>query len=232
MADKKPPQDERTDPTLRYRYIGFEVFAKEKKPFFASDEEQQKYVARREEKKQEAGREFSLLFVTSFGRVERVVLFAAALVLVASPALPWFFLPLARGSEMFLGFQLAAALAAQAGALFGTSLVAGLGSVLALIELVLAPVGGVLLLLALFGKSSDPANPYRKAKRLMNLQMIPIVGYLVLFGLGFAGFKAPESPLPIFREGFNIFGLISNAGWGFWAVFVAHLLPAVKSADL
>ena len=69
MADKKESKDERPDPGLRYRYIGFEVFPKEKKPFFSSEEEKKRYLAHLEEKKQLEEREFSLLFVSSFNKI-------------------------------------------------------------------------------------------------------------------------------------------------------------------
>lgn len=232
MADKKESNQERPDSSVRYRYIGFEVFPKEEKPFFSSEEEKKRYLTRLEEKKKEEEREFSLLFVSSFNRVERSILFVAALALVASPLLPWFFLPTPHGNEMLLGFNLLATLAAQAGLVFGTSPLAGAGLALILLNLVLAPLGGVLLFLALFSKGADPANPYGRTKKLLGLQFIPLIGYLLIFGLGCAGFALPGSSLPVFREGFNIFTLFSGSGWGFWAVFVAHLLPAVKSADL
>ncbi len=235
MADKKEPKEERPDPNLRYRYIGFEVFPQEKKPFFASEEEKKRHLASLEEKKKErasAEREFSLLFVASFNKVERVILFVAALVLVASPVLPWFFLPARQGNEMMLGFNLLTAVAAQAGSAFGASPLAGAGAVLVLLNLILAPLGGVLLLATLFKKGSDPANPYGKTKRLLALHLYPFLGYILIFGLSVAGFSLPGSPLPLFREGFNIFDVLSWAGWGFWAVLVAHLLPAAKSADL
>ncbi len=232
MADKKEAKPEQPDPSVRYRYIGFEVFPKEKKPFFSSEEEKKRYLTHLEEKKSEEEREFSLLFVSSFNKVERAIIFIAALALVASPVLPWFFLPTPRGNEMFLGFSLLATLVDEMGPLFGISPLTAVGAGLVLLNLVLAPLGGVLLFLALFSKGSDPANPYRRTKKLLGLHFIPLIGYLLIFGLSTAGFTAPGSSLPIFREGFDIFGLFSCAGWGFWAVFVAHLLAAVKSADL
>jgi hypothetical protein len=152
--------------------------------------------------------------------------------LVASPALPWFFLPTPQEVEMYLGFGLIPAMASQIGALFGTSPLAGVGAALVLLNLVLAPLGGILLFYALYRKGPDPANPYVRTKKLLRLHWLPLAVYLAIFGLGMAGFKASESPLPIFRDGFDIFDIFSWAGWGFWAVLVAHLLPAVKSADL
>jgi len=232
MADKKEPKEEQADPNLRYRYIGFEVFPEEKKPFFASEEERKRHLSRLVERKKSDEREFSLLFVSSFNRVERVVLFIAAAALAASPALPWFFLPTLQGNEMFFGFNLAAALASQVGTIFETSWVVGTGAVLVLFNLLLAPLGGLLLFVALFKKSSDPANPYVRTKKLLSLHFIPFFGYLLIFGLSIPGFTSPGSPLPVFREGFDIFDVFSCAGWGFWTVFVAHLLPTVKSADL
>lgn len=232
MADKKEPKEERADPNVRYRYIGFEVFPEQKKPFFASEEEKKKYVGRLEEKKKSDEREFSLLFVSSFNRVERIVLFIAAMALAVSPALPWFFLPTPQGVKLYLGFSLITTVASQIGTLFGTSPVAGAGAVLVLLSLILAPLGGILLFYALYRKGPDPANPYAGTKKLLRLHFIPFLGYLLIFGLSTAGFSVPDSPLPIFRDGFNIFDLFSWTGWGFCAVFVAHLLPAVKSADL
>ncbi|MCI0596653.1 MAG: hypothetical protein L0Z48_08975 [candidate division Zixibacteria bacterium] len=232
MADKKESKEERVDPNLRYRYIGFEVFPEQKKPFFASEEEKKRHLSRLEEKKKSDEREFSLLFVSSFNRVERVVLFIAAMALIASPALPWFFLPTLQGVEMYFGFSLMTATASQIGALFGTSPLAGAGAALILLNLILAPLGGILLFYALYRKGPDPANPYVRTKKLLRLHGLPVLVYLAIFGLGMAGFKASESSLPIFRDGFDIFDLFSWAGWGFWAVLVAHLLPAAKSADL
>lgn len=232
MADKKEPKEERADPNIRYRYIGFEVFPKEKKPFFSSEEEKKRYLGHLEEKKKLDDREFSLLFVSSFNKVERAVLFIAALALAASPALPWFFLPAPQGNEMFFGFQLITTLAFQVGAVFGANPLAGVGAALVLLNMALAPLGGILLFAALFSKGSNPANPYSRTKKLLGLHFIPFFGYLLIFGLSTAGFSLPGSPLPVFREGFNIFDVFSGAGWGFWAVLVAHLLPAVKSADL
>ncbi|MGE5693427.1 MAG: hypothetical protein ACM3YF_06570 [Candidatus Zixiibacteriota bacterium] len=232
MADKKEPKEERADPNIRYRYIGFEVFPEQKKPFFASEEEKKRHLSRLEEKKKSDEREFSLLFVSSFNRVERVVLFIAAVALAASPALPWFFLPTPQGVDMYLGFSLITAVASQIEMLFGASPVAGVGAVLILLNLILAPLGGILLFYALFGKGSDPANPYVKTKKLLRLHWLPFAAYLAIFGLGIAEFNLSEGSLAIFREGFNIFDIFSWAGWGFWTVFVAHLLPAVKSTDL
>ncbi len=232
MADKKESKEERADPNLRYRYIGFEVFPEQKKPFFASEEEKKRHLSRLEEKKKSDEREFSLLFVSSFNRVERVVLFIAAMALAASPVLPWFFLPAPQGNEMFFGFNLLLTLVAQVGPVFAASPLAGVGAVLVLLNLVLAPLGGVLLFAALFSKGSNPANPYSRTKKLLGLHFIPFLGYLLIFGLSAAGLTLPGSSLPFFREGFNIFDVFSGAGWGFWAVLVAHLLPAVKSADL
>jgi len=233
MADKKEPkEEERADPNVRYRYIGFEVFPEQKKPFFASEEEKKRHLNRLEEKKNSDEREFSLLFVSSFNRVERAVLFIAAMALAVSPALPWFFLPTPQGNEMVLGFNLLLTLAAQVGAVFAASPLAGVGAVLVLLNLVLAPLGGILLFAALFSKGSNPANPYSRTKKLLGLHFIPFFGYLLIFGLSAAGLTLSGSPLPVFREGFNIFDVFSGAGWGFWAVLVAHLLPAVKSADL
>lgn len=232
MADKKESKPEQSDPGIRYRYIGFEVFPKEKKPFFTSEEEKKRYVTHLEDKKKEEEREFSLLFVSSFHRVEKTILFIAALALVASPALAWFFLPTPRGNELFLGFNLFLALAAQLGTVFAANPLAGAGAVLILLNLALAPLGGILLFGALLGKGANPVNPYGRTKKLLGLHFVPVIFYLLIFGLSCAGLTVPGSPLPVFREGFNIFELLSDAGWGFWAVFVAHLLAAVKSADL
>ena len=232
MADKKESKEKPTDPNLRYRYIGFEVFPEEKKPFFASDEEKKRYVSRLEEKKKSDEREFSLLFVSSFNKIERVILFIAALALVAGPVMPWFFLPTPQGNEVLFGFNLLLTLTAQAGAVFSASPLAGVGLVLILLNVILASLGGVLLFAALFKKGSDPANPYSRTKKLLGLHLIPLLGYLLILGLSIAGFTLPGSSLPIFKEGFNIFDVFSGAGWGFWAVLVAHLLPTVKSADL
>ncbi len=232
MADKQEPKEAGQDPDLRYRYIGFEVFPKEKTPFFASDEEKKRHLEHLEEKKRLEEREFSLLFVSSFSKVERFIVLVAALALLASPALPWFFLPTPQGNEMMLGFMMFAAVAAQVGTVFAASPLAGVGTVLILLQLILAPLGGVLLLSALFKKSPDSAYPYGKTKKLLGFNFIPLIGGLLIFGLSSAEFSIPGSSLPVFREGFNIFDLLECAGWGFWAVFVAHLLPAVKSADL
>ncbi len=232
MADKKEPKEERADPNIRYRYIGFEVFPEQKKPFFASDEEKKRHLSRLEEKKESDEREFSLLFISSFNRVERAVLFLAAMALAVSPALPWFFLPTPQGNEMLLGFDLLLTLAVEVGAVFATSPLAGVGAALIILNLVLAPFGGILLFVALFSKGSNPANPYSRTKKLLGLHFIPFFGYLLIFGLSAVGLTLSGSPLPVFREGFNIFDVFSGAGWGFWAVLVAHLLPAVKSADL
>ncbi|HEU4436548.1 MAG TPA: hypothetical protein VFR89_03715 [candidate division Zixibacteria bacterium] len=232
MTDKKEPKEERADPNIRYRYIGFEVFPEQKKPFFASEEEKTRYLGHLEEKKRLEEREFSLLFVSSFNKFERLVVFLAALTLLASPALPWFFLPTPHGNEMLLGFQLLPAVAGHLGSVFAASPLAGAGGVLVLLQLVLAFVGGVLLLLALFKKSLDIANPYGRTKKLLGFHFIPVIGCLLIFGFSSTGFFIPDSSLSIFREGFNIFDLLECAGWGFWAVFVAHWLSAVKSADL
>jgi hypothetical protein len=232
MTDKKEPNEAQPDPALRYRYIGFEVFPEEKKPFFASDEEKKRHLGHLEEKKRLEDREFSLLFVSSFNKVERFIVWIAAVALLASPVLPWFFLPTPQGNEMMLGFQLFAAVAAHVGTVFAASPLAGAGGVLVLLQLILAFTGGVLLLLALFKQSPGAANPHARTKKLLGLHFYPVIGYLLIFGLSAAGFSIPDSPLPVFREGFNLFDLLECGGWGFWAVFVAHLLPAVKSADL
>lgn len=233
-ADKKSGTGG-SDPNLRFRYIGFEVFPKKEKPFFASDEEKKLYLHRVEEKrKQEIDeeREFSLLFVKSFTRVDKVVLFLSAAILIFELALPWFYLPTGRGFETFFGFALFGVLAPQLGTSWAIGWNAGAGILLMLLNLVAAPLLGLLLLFALLRKKSDREAWLSALKKVLRLNWIPILGYLLIFGFSAVGFRADESPLPIFKEGFNIFDLISGAGPGFWLVLVGHLLPAVKSADL
>ena len=118
------------------------------------------------------------------------------------------------------------------GTSFGVGWNVGAGILLALFSLAAAPLLGLFLLFFLLRKKGDSEARLSLLKKVLRLNWIPIFGYLLVFSFSAVGFRAGESPLPIFREGFNIFDLITGAGPGFWLVVVGHLLPAVKSADL
>ncbi len=234
-SKKTKENNEAADPSIRFRYIGFEVFQKDTTPFFKSEEEKKKYLKEAEvaQSPQEiAEREFSHLFVPSFTKMDGMVLYLSALILIGGLFMPWFFLPKGGDLEMLFGFNLLAVLAVQIGPAFQISWVAGTGTALALLVLALAPLLGFWLFFALLKRKSDSEKDLGGLKKVLRWHRFPLVLYILIFGLAIVGFKAAESPLPFFKEGFNIFSLISEAGAGFWMVLVGHLLAAVKTADL
>lgn len=234
MPNKEKPQAEQIDPQVRFRYIGFQVFPKGEKPFFASKEEEKTYRERAHAASLEemAERQFSLLFAPAFTRVDKAVLLLCGLLMVGGLFLPWAYVSVGGRWQTYFGFQLFGFLGPLAGPAFEAGWNAGASAALLLLNLVLAPFFGIWLLLALLTKKFDTQEKQKSLKRILRLHGLPLFGYLGILIFAAIGFAAPESPLPILKEGFNIFGLISSSGPGFWAVAVAHLLAAVKSADL
>jgi hypothetical protein len=219
----------------RFRYIGFEVFPQQSGPFFKSEEEKKKHLQEIEAARSPqdiAEREFSHLFGPSFTKMDKGVLYLCALVLIGGLFMPWFFLPKGGGLEMFFGFNLLMVLATRMGAVFQVSWIAGAGAALGVLNLVVAPLLGLRLFWALIRTKSGSEQELNKLKKVLGWHRFPVLLYVLIIGLSIAGFKAPESPLLFFKEGFNIFDLIAEAGVGFWAILMGHLLAAVKTADL
>lgn len=234
MSNKEKPPAEPIDPQVRFRYIGFQVFPKEEKPFFTSKEEEKTYRerARAASMEEMAERQFSLLFVPAFTRLDRIVLFLCGFLMVGGLFLPWAYVSSGGRWETYFGFQLFGLLGPLVGPGFEAGWNAGAAAALLLLNLALAPVLGIWLLAALLAKKFDTQEKQKGLKRILRLHGLPLFGYLGILIFAAVGFAAPESPLPILKEGFNIFDLISSSGPGFWTVAVAHLLAAVKSADL
>ena len=233
MENKQEHKAESVDPKDRFRYIGFEVFPREEKPFFASPEEKKKYVEQaRAVHTADEEREFSLLFVSSFTRFDKTVLLLSSLLLIGGLFLPWTYVSMGGRWQTFFGFELFGLLGPRLADAFAVGWNAGAGAALLLLNLVLAPVLGAWLMLALLTKKFRSDSELAKLRKTVRWHALPLLVYLAVMVLAAIGFSAPDSPLLILKNGFNIFDLISSAGPGFWAVGVAHLLVAVKSADL
>jgi hypothetical protein len=234
MPNKEKPQAETIDPQTRFRYIGFQVFPKEEKPFFASQEEEKTYRerARAASMEEMAERQFSLLFVPAFSRLDKIVLLLCGFLMVGGLFLPWAYVSEGGRWHTYFGFQLFGYLGPLVGPAFETGWNAGGSVALLLLNLVLAPVFGIWLLLVLLTKKFDTPGKQKSLKRMLQLHGLPLLAWLTVLVFSAIGFAVPSSPLPILKEGFNIVDLISSSGPGFWTLMVAHLLATVKSADL
>jgi hypothetical protein len=234
MESKKDSKTEGPDSKERFRYIGFEVFPKEEKPFFASREEEKTYRERVRAASMEemAERQFTLLFVPAFSRLDKIVLLLCGMLMVGGLFLPWAYVSVGGRWQTYFGFQLFGLLGPLVGPSFEVGWNAGSSALLLLLNLTLAPAFGLWLLLLLLTKKFDTAEKQKSLKKILRLHALPLLAWLAILVFTAIGFAVPASPLPILREGFNIFDLISSSGPGFWTVAVAHLLAAVKSADL
>ncbi len=234
MKNKKDPPSESPDSRERFRYIGFQVFPKEEKPFFASREEEKTYRerARAASLEEMAERQFSLLFVPAFTRLDKMVLLLCGVLMAGGLFLPWAYVSEGGRWQTYFGFQLFGLLGPLIGPAFEAGWNAGASALFLLLNLALAPLFGIWLLLIVLTKKFDTLEKQRGLKRMLRLHGLPLLAYLAVLVCTAIGFAVPSSPLPILKEGFNIVDLISSAGPGFWAVAVAHLLAAVKSADL
>jgi hypothetical protein len=223
----------------RYRYIGFDVFPKRIREFWKSDAERATHLAH----VRETGGRFvplsrgnSLVAAPELSGFERIVLTLTSLLLIAAPFLPWFVFT--REGERFSYSGLS--LLAHAGTVMSyLSMGAGLLTTAFVLLLVLMLAGtlfGIATLVFLYTRRGDNGEAQvRGVRRILFLQYLPIIGWVVFFSITAAPTVIPFAAslgLGQVEDSLNIASLAASSSIGLWVPFAVLWVNAIKANDL
>ena len=241
QEEKQPaaPKAPETSADDRYRYIGFDVFPKQTKPFWKSDAEQKAHL----DHVREAGGHFvpltrsnSIMAAPAISRAERIMIGLSSLLLFLSPFLPWF--SVSRSGERFVysGYVM---LLKTGPILDFLSL--GPGSLttsfvlLAILMLVSMLFGLATLYVLFFAKKTDSEGHQRLLHRILNWHYLPIVGWVIFFSMTAAPIELPFGPslgLAEISDSISLVSLTLASTIGLWVPFGALWVNAIKGNDL
>lgn len=242
QENKEKPEPAQADSSElnddRYRYIGFDVFPKQAKEFWKSDNERKTYL---EHVRETAGRFMPLSRANSFvatsvlSTFEKVVLGLASLMLVAAPFITWF--SVSRGQEHFTYSGMA--VATHAGSIM-KYLSMGAGKlettfILMLAMMFLSMLFGLATLAMLFLPGSNPEQHVGRLRRILALQYIPIIGWVVFLVMAGVPTELPfvgSLGLMQVNGTLNLGSLAASSSVGLWIPFAALWVNAIKSNDL
>ncbi len=239
MADQDQSKKEREDVAqeTRFKYIGFDVYPSKPKEFWKSKEEKERYLARARQKGVGAlgEGEHSLVSAVVFSRVDRAVLTVASLLLTVGLVLPWFSVT----GEYYNFKVIGVGYFSKLGDLFGYAALGGpLFSVFAiLVGLVIISsfVAGVLSLVGLYKKQPDNEKYLASLKRMLRLNLIPLVLWVALIVISTIGFSTPfADALKIngFGDGFTVVNFFMLSSYGMWLSLPSVIINCVKISDL
>ncbi len=229
MADEK-----QVNPEERYRYIGFEVFGDKPQKFWQNDDERKSYIQR---VKAEIGSLYrnSVVYASVISRTDRIFIIIASALMILAPFFPWMSVKTLYGSESFLGIT---GLFSMGGFWFYVSKMGGMIVPLSLYLLALLAylslVFGVWTLLTVFSKAPSQEAYLAKLKKVLRLNMIPAIVFLLIVLLGLIGQRIPFGPyLGIDGLGghYSIVTLIQFSSIGLWMSFFGFMLNFNKSKE-
>jgi hypothetical protein len=241
QEEKKPAKTkgEESSAEERYRYIGFDVFPKQAKPFWKSDSEEKSHL----EHVKESGGHFvplsrsnSIMAAPAISRAERLMIGLSSLLLLLSPFLPWF--SVSRGGERFVYSGYVMLL--EAGAVMDF-ISLGQGSLttsfilLAVLMLVSMLFGLATLYVLFVAKKSDPEGQQRLLHRILNWHYLPIIGWVVFFSMTASPMELPFGPslgLAEISDSVSLVSLTLASTIGLWVPFGALWVNAIKGNDL
>ncbi len=234
MEEKKDAQEE----NLRYKYIGFDVYPLKAKRFWKNTEEEKKYleqVRNREEHGEREERDHSVVYVSVFSPVEKIILTLTSALMILSLFLPWFNFSqgetVIRYSALQYLFKFGSLMtySGLGGALMGIL------AVLFLLMIIVSFLLGIFNLLSIYGKTSMEENYLPKIKRSLKFNSIPFVLWIMAIVLSIIGIATPlASALGVkqLKEAFNVVTLVSISGIGLWISIGCWVLNSVKANDL
>lgn len=231
MADEKnlDPVDE------RYRYIGFEVYPTKTGAFWKSDDERKSYV---ESIKKQIGSIYrnSVVYSSVMTPVDRFFIIAASIVMIIAPFLPWMQASTLYGTVNFGGIT---GLMNLGGFWFYVEKMDGwvipltvyLLAAMAVLSLVL----GALVLATVFGKAPSEEAYAQKMKKVLRLNGIGFLMFLVLVLLGLIGQRVPFGQYLGIEElsgRYSIVTFVQMAHIGMWLSVFAFIVNFNKSKEM
>ena len=230
------------DETMRFRYIGFDVFGKKSRDFFKSKEEQKKYEESVEQYRSghiSTFREFTAVNQNVLPMLDKIVLTISSLVLIISCFLPWLSFESNWTSMTFTGligyFQ--ASQFSDVISLFNPNLMiyVYVPTVMAL----LAFIFGIITLVLLWLPAKTLEGYLKRLKSFMRLGWYVLGIWLVFFVVSIVGISLPFGEWMAENYGVkgvgssvNIAGFATLSGIGLWMSIAAFVLNSVKANDL
>jgi hypothetical protein len=229
---------EKLDDEIRYRYIGFDVYPKKSKEFWKGEGEKKNYLE--EIKKRGFGSALaqsghSLIRAVVFTKVDRLVLTVTSLLLTISFFLPWFSI---RG-EFFSAQVLGLGFFLKVGTLLGYAPLSGtLFSVfLIIVGLTIASsfIAGLLTLLALYKKHTNPEVHLTNLKKKLKLNLIPLALWGALIVISSMGFSTPFADafrIEALGDSFTVVNFFMLSSFGIWLSLPSVIINCIKIGDL
>lgn len=231
VEEKKDAKEE----NLRYKYIGFDVYPLKAKRFWKNTEEEKKYLEQVKSRKEQGERDHSLVYVSVFSSVERIILTLTSALMILSLFLPWF--GFSRG-ETAMSYNALQYLFNFGSLMTYSGLGGGLMGILAILFLLIIIVSfllGVFNLLSIYGKTNTEEKYLPKIKRILRFNSIPFVLWILAIVLSIIGISTPLASafgVKQFKEVFNVVTLVSISGIGLWISLGCWVLNSVKANDL
>jgi hypothetical protein len=236
--NKKNEQEEKILEDLRFKYVGFEIFPEKVKSFWKSGEEKREYLEKVKEEGSQAAlleRDHSLVRVSVFSKIDKIVLSITSFLLAISLFLPWFSV---RG-ENFHHAYIGLGVIFKLGTLFGYASSSGFGAVLFLLLLLLVILfscaTGVLNLLSIFKKYNEFEGYLTNLKKTLKLNLIPLALWVVLLIISLIGMPTPFAKsmgVKGLGDSFNVISFFGLSSYGLWFSLTCLIINCVKISDL
>jgi hypothetical protein len=236
--NKKNEQEEKISEDLRFKYIGFEIFPEKLKSFWKSEEEKREYLEKVKQEKSQAtllDRDHSLVGVSVFSRIDKIVLSVTSFLLAISLFIPWFSV---RGENLHssyigLGFIF------KLGTLFSYASSSGFGAILFLVLLSLVILfscaAGILNLLSIFKKYNETEGYLANLKKTLKLNLIPLAIWVILIIISMIGMPTPLAKslgVKGWGDSFNVLSFFALSSYGMWFSLTCLIINSVKINDL
>lgn len=234
MADEKEQKTAGSEE--RFRYIGYDVYSKKPKEFWENKEEEKKYLEQAKKKKgHQIDREHSMVLVSVFSKVDRIIITISSILMIIGFLLPWFSLNLGERTISYnlFGYIGKLSLILSYSHWSGSLLV--VFALLVLLFMLVSLAYAVLSLVFILKREEEKERYYHKVKRILQLGFIPIVLWIVLAIISMFGFKTPflsGSGIKQLGESLNLITFLSLTGYGMWVVFCCLVVNSFKSNDL
>lgn len=235
---KKDEKEKELTEDLRFKYIGFEIFPEKAKSFWRNEEEKREYLEKVKEEGPQASlleRDHSLVKVSVFSKIDKIVISLTSFLLAISLFIPWFSVRGENLNSSFIGLGVIFRL----GTLFGYASSSGFGallSVVLLLFIILFSCGaGVLNLLSLFKKYKEQESYLINLKKTLKLNLIPLVLWVVLIIISMIGMSTPFAKsmgIKGLGDSFNVISLFALSSYGMWFSVACLIINCVKISDL
>jgi hypothetical protein len=235
MGTSAMAQENQLSEDERYQYIGFETFGKKVPPFWKNEEERKEHL---QEVHQQEGSVYrrSVVYSDVLSMADRVAVTIASLVMIVAPFLAWMKVETIYGPVAFTGFfglmnldKFWFYVEMMGGMIIPVSVY--LIAAIAYLSLVF----GVVTLVTLFLKAGSLESYTARLKRVLRLQIIPFLLFLVVVVLSFIGQRIPFGQhLGVWDLGsrYTVVTLVQFSSIGLWLAIFGFLLNFNKSKEL